>query len=297
MIWELHIPWYSTYLHPYETASWGEQYLVWLGYNTKTNQRWGTQNWWIKIDLIKVDYNSKETKDSRCAWLLATNTWEYETCISQRNGDNIMASLVTSITLWDQWSHSDALYNPRAFVRDSNNKRLYLPALLTKATIQQTCSITYDADWKEIGRNCYDNPKITNDFVWVKIFNFTKTSITQYFSKNFGSELSLRAGQFYEELYSIYNARAWYVWNVWYFYNSKFAWYFNTINWNTKLVSFDKEIGLDRADKCSKPPVCTDWTCVQRRGYDKEANSCSLMPASASLWFDSKFACVDVCSE
>ena len=54
VLWELKIPWYSTYLHPYD-----ENHLIWLGYDTKENKYWWIQNNWIKLDLYQINYDKK----------------------------------------------------------------------------------------------------------------------------------------------------------------------------------------------------------------------------------------------
>lgn len=94
ILWELKIPWYSTYLHPYD-----DNHLIWLGYDTGT-WAWGwTVNNWLKVDLYDItDINNPKQQ--------------------------------YSLTLWNQWSTSDALNNPRLFVWDSKNKNLFLPATL-----------------------------------------------------------------------------------------------------------------------------------------------------------------------
>jgi len=53
VMWELKIPGYSTYLHPYD-----ENHIIGLGYNTTTNQWGGTINDGLKIDLYEIDYET-----------------------------------------------------------------------------------------------------------------------------------------------------------------------------------------------------------------------------------------------
>lgn len=92
--WELKIPWYSTYLHPYDDNT-----LIWLWYDTMDNKWWGTINAWLKIDL----YDVSDIKNP---------TQKY------------------SLTLWWQWSYSEVLNNPRVFSWDSTNKMLHIPATI-----------------------------------------------------------------------------------------------------------------------------------------------------------------------
>jgi uncharacterized secreted protein with C-terminal beta-propeller domain len=94
ILWELKIPGYSTYLHPYNS-----DYLIGLGYDTKTNQWWGTQNNGVKVDLYNIsDFaNPKQTYTLTLGWA---------------------------------GSSSEALSNPRLFTWQSSKKLLFLPATL-----------------------------------------------------------------------------------------------------------------------------------------------------------------------
>lgn len=115
VIWELKIPWYSTYLHPYD-----ENHLIGLWYATKINQ-WGwTQNGWIKVDLYEVNYNKKcgdsnLTIDEQKLCSDWTYTW-------------VLVKQLHTLTIWDVWSYSEALNNPRMFVWNDAKKLLFLPA-------------------------------------------------------------------------------------------------------------------------------------------------------------------------
>lgn len=91
---ELKIPGYSTYLHPYDASR-----LIGVGYDTKTNQWWGTQNAGIKVDL----YNVADVKNPKQE---------------------------ATITLGDVGSSSEVLSNPRAFVYYKEKKLLLMPATL-----------------------------------------------------------------------------------------------------------------------------------------------------------------------
>jgi uncharacterized secreted protein with C-terminal beta-propeller domain len=91
IIWELEIPWYSTYLHPYWTF-WNKQYLIGL---------W-KENSAVKIDLYEIDYWEK-------------TLWRH-----------IWVKQKYSKKLWI-FSWTPALKNPRTFVWDSDKKNLYLP--------------------------------------------------------------------------------------------------------------------------------------------------------------------------
>ena len=93
---ELKIPGYSTYLHPYD-----ENHLIGLGFDTTTNKWWGTVNNGLKIDLYDVsDFKNPKQK--------------------------------YSYILWEYWSYSEALTNPRMFMWKSSDNKLFLPATLYK---------------------------------------------------------------------------------------------------------------------------------------------------------------------
>ncbi len=96
ILWELKIPWYSTYLHPYD-----ENHLIGLWYDTKENKWWGTVNNGLKIDLYDVSD-------------LTNPTQKY------------------TKTFWEYRSSSEALRNPRMFMWNKNNNKLLIPATLYK---------------------------------------------------------------------------------------------------------------------------------------------------------------------
>jgi inhibitor of cysteine peptidase len=94
IVWELKIPGYSTYLHPYD-----ETHLIWLGYNTQDSWHWWVMNWWLKVDLYDIaDINNPKQQ--------------------------------YSLTLWDQGSSSDVLQNPKLFVWNAAEKTLLMPVTL-----------------------------------------------------------------------------------------------------------------------------------------------------------------------
>ncbi|EKE28082.1 MAG: hypothetical protein ACD_3C00104G0002 [uncultured bacterium (gcode 4)] len=96
VLWELKIPGYSTYLHPYDGT-----HLIWIGYDTQLNQ-WGwTQNKWLKVDLYDIsDFNNPKQQHTA--------------------------------SFWDQGSYSDVLSNPRLFVWNAKEHILFMPATLFK---------------------------------------------------------------------------------------------------------------------------------------------------------------------
>jgi hypothetical protein len=115
ILWELKIPGYSTYLHPYD-----ENHLIGLWYDTKTNKYGGTQNSWIKVDLYEVNYDKKcgdtnLTADEKKWCDAGTYKW-------------IIVKQQHTLTIWNVWSYSEALNNPRMFVWNDAKKLLFLPA-------------------------------------------------------------------------------------------------------------------------------------------------------------------------
>lgn len=107
---ELVMPWYSTYLHPYD-----ENHLIGLGYDTKPSQWWGVVNGGIKVDLYDVSDISKPKQK-----------------FSQVYGG--------------VWSSSDALWNPRSLVWDAYKHILLIPAQLMDQN-QTTYQYNYAWQW------------------------------------------------------------------------------------------------------------------------------------------------------
>mgnify|MGYP001942307953 CR=1 FL=1 len=107
IIGELKMPWYSTYLHPYD-----ENHLIGIGYDTKENKWGGVQNNGIKIDLYEIDYDKKPTSKD--------NTWDIY--VAQKH----------SLVLWEYGSYSEALSNPRMFMWKAEDNTLLLPMTLKK---------------------------------------------------------------------------------------------------------------------------------------------------------------------
>jgi len=141
VLWELKIPGFSTYLHPYD-----ENHLIWLWYDTQINEWWGTTTAWVKADLYKINY------DKKCGDSNLTATQE-EKCESGDYKGIIVEQLYTE-TLWGKWSYSEALSNPRMFVWNQNRNTLLLPVTLyekdddwrTKDFYEGLVSIKIDAD-------------------------------------------------------------------------------------------------------------------------------------------------------
>jgi len=117
VLWELKIPGFSTYLHPYD-----ENHLIGLGYDTQINQWWGTQTAGVKVDLYKINY------DKKC-WDNDLTATQEEKC---KSGDYkwIIVEQKYTKTLWGKWSYSEALNNPRMFVWNKDRNILLLPVSL-----------------------------------------------------------------------------------------------------------------------------------------------------------------------
>ncbi len=153
IIWELKIPGYSTYLHPYSDAKNGVQYLIWLGYSTTDNGYGGLKQDNTKVDLYKIDYKDHETAETKCSSLITKNVDPeltdsctkandskkcneeqrlYEDCLTKVNPENIAVSVIASYEFtWDT-SYTPALENPRVFVWRSNKQELVLPMVIAK---------------------------------------------------------------------------------------------------------------------------------------------------------------------
>ncbi len=138
---ELKIPWFSTYLHPYD-----ETHIIWLGYDTEINKWWGTSRKWLKVDLYKMHF------DKKCGDEWLTQQQE-EKCESWDHKWIIVEQKYTQ-TFGGQGSYSEVLNNPRSFVWNDQKKTLLLPATLQERweDFQNTdffnglLSISIDAD-------------------------------------------------------------------------------------------------------------------------------------------------------
>ena len=208
ILWELKIPWYSTYLHPLKTDG-TKQYILWLWYSTADNWWWWVVNSWVKLSLFEIDYGKKDANDQ------------------------ISIKEIDAITQWGKSSTSEALNNPRLFVMDKNYN-VTLPLNLTEwKTEWQNCSISYDASGKEISKNCTPVTKQANRFIGLKTFNVTpENGIKETFAKNYVSESTSSS-----RLLS--NLRVGYVWDALYAFNPLFC-DFMFPNNTSKLVHFNK---------------------------------------------------------
>lgn len=78
---------------------------------------------------------------------------------------------MASVSLGEQGSRTEAQYNSRAFVWDNTRKQVSLPMVLAKQEQTQSCTINYDKDGKEIGKQCYPNYIQSTTFAGVKVFS------------------------------------------------------------------------------------------------------------------------------
>ncbi len=117
VLWELKMPGYSTYLHPYDN-----NHIIWLWYDTFENEWWWTQNWGLKLDLYEINYNKKcgdsdltKEEKEKC------DKWDYKWIIAKQKYSKVFG--------W-KWSSSEATYNPRMFMWNSWKQKLFLPVTL-----------------------------------------------------------------------------------------------------------------------------------------------------------------------
>lgn len=119
ILWELKMPGYSTYLHPYD-----DNHLIGIWYDTIENQWWWVNNAWVKVDLYEINYDRKcgdsnltTEEKAKC------DSWDYKWIIVKQKYTK---------SFGDMWSYSEALHNPRMFMWNSNENKLFLPVTLYK---------------------------------------------------------------------------------------------------------------------------------------------------------------------
>jgi inhibitor of cysteine peptidase len=216
ILWELKIPWYSTYLHPWWTKTDGVQHLIGLGYDTVESPRWwwGIVNGGIKVDLYTIDYNQVDAQ------------W------------NISVKQTATQTYGDMESNTEATYNPRVFVRDTTKKQLILPLSLTKSQITQQCTLQYDMQGNELPdlKQCYPNVVTDTTFAGMKVISMHPTTgIRETYSADyrdrflkdevyFGTtDVNAPAPKVYPRQYSGYMPRVGYAGDLYFSINQLFA--------------------------------------------------------------------------
>jgi uncharacterized secreted protein with C-terminal beta-propeller domain len=205
IIGELKIPGYSTYLHPWAPEVNGVQRLVGLGYDTATNQRWWTQNAWIKLDLYKIDYTKKDAEG------------------------NIAVTQEQTATFGGKWSETEALQNPRLFVWNPTTKQVVMPMVLQDSSAGKQCTTTYDNDWKVTGEECRDNEIYKTIFAWMKAIEILPSGIKEMASYDYTDRLKadkqtydVYQGQIRPRQLSNLQFRAWYLGDALYTINNLF---------------------------------------------------------------------------
>ncbi len=147
IIWELEIPGYSSYLHPYGKV-WNKDYLIWIW---KENSN-------VKVDLYEIDYEKQ-------------SIWN-QIDIKQKYSYKF------------EWGpmETPALDNPRAFVWDNIDKILYLPiSILNTNQLQVDCGsqiqpenwcfLTYDSNERiNKYRKWITGP---SSFLWLKALSIS----------------------------------------------------------------------------------------------------------------------------
>jgi len=172
IVWELKIPWYSLYLHPYKKV-WSKQYLIWI-WQQAEEVYWNRslpKN--IKIDLYEVDY--------------ASQSWDYIK-VSQK----YRKVFWNEEQVWNGWSYTPVFDNPRSFVSyktENNTMDIVLPVYLAEDAKQENCYINYIwQDWKKIenSKRCNTNSIKQPYFIWIKWLNIDENKwITEIISKNY----------------------------------------------------------------------------------------------------------------
>ena len=175
VLWELKIPGYSTYLHPYD-----ENHLIGLWYDTKENKWWGTINNGIKIDLYEINYDKKcwdsnltVTEQEKC------DSWDYKW---------ILVKQKYSKTFWENGSTSEALSNPRMFMWKAEDNKLFLPVTLFKNDSIDTYRHIDFFQWlvvMSIDKNAWikEDFRLTHiDYSWID--DERKKECSKYIAKN-----------------------------------------------------------------------------------------------------------------
>jgi len=166
IIWELHIPWYSSYLHPYWKVG-NKEYLIWIWQENRN----------VKVDLYEIDYDE--------VWL-----WD-QISVKQK---------YKYIFNWNS-STSPAELNPRTFVWDTNDKLLYLPIKIETNSSYSNYEVwceefepwCYLKNWMYVKRE-YKN----KNFAWLKTLEIKIDSpIREIDSYNAGSSNIMDARVWY----------------------------------------------------------------------------------------------------
>lgn len=251
IIGELKIPGYSTYLHPHSTKDW-KQYLLWLGYNVATNQRWATVNEWLQLALYEVNYNAKETLESRCDSIKSFEH-EYKKCIESVDTSRIQVRVIDQETIATKWSQSEALHNPKMFVMNTK-KDVILP--ITEQIEQQIGEYCYDT-YTQSGtesikiKRCDPQYDYKAGFIGLKSFATDTVSGIQvnktydYSSLFEKTTPKTERNQWSLNVWDLWNKwmRAWYIGQALYMVNSDFAHFIDpSTNTTGTYIMIDKKL-------------------------------------------------------
>ena len=178
------------------------------------NQRWGVVTNGLKVDLYEIDYNDVSDYDMVAVSQLYTETYG------------------------EGQSYSEALENPRMFVRDPARNLLVLPMVLQDEEAGQTCSVEFNASGEEIYRNCYETTRQKTTFAGMKWITVSVADgIEEEFSYDYQDRLRNNNSKFMEgddemreEMQDIYpwqfrqlQFRVGYLWDAMYAINNSFA--------------------------------------------------------------------------
>ncbi len=151
ILWELKIPWFSEYLHPYGPLEWWIQYLIGLGYDAE-EEFW--RRTWLKLDLYMVDYNRRNSAG--------------DVYVSQ-----IDSHIRQSERFW-----SPVLDNPRNFIWDKTNETLILPVYYYPTSV----SDEWQFQWIKvlsISPKTWIKERMSKNFIdyWYKLWSFNSMSV------------------------------------------------------------------------------------------------------------------------
>jgi len=307
IIWELKIPWYSLYLHPYKKVGL-IQYLIWIWQEAEeVHWDWSLPKN-IKIDLYEIDYSSKSGDYIKVIQKYTKVIW---------NEENV----------WNGWSYTPVFDNPRSFVSYKNenwNMNIILPVYLTEDIKEERCNINYI--WEngkkiENGKTCipYNNDIKKPYFIWIKMLNVDENNgINEIMSKNYFDlykDANIKL-DYYNYIYQNEDHRTSYykLWDdiITFEINNNFLNIFNK-DWE-KTIFFDQRFDIK---KDAKKDAKKDWTnqecyykkpaewaitckmyCWQRWVLQDDWKSCIQIQVNAACscpWFDTQNQCEKEC--
>ncbi len=277
ILWELKIPWFSTYLHPYQPLADNKQLLLWLWYDTDLNERWWTVQEGIKLDLYEVDYTNKDIQciTEPCPWVtvkqLRTKTWG------------------------ERWSSSEATHNPRMFVRNESDKTLLLPLhLMWVESNQQRCESERDVEGNIIREECWNDERSTTNFLWYKAISVYPDSWIEEVKSFDYKELFQQDKDIYNNGW--YNTRLlWqrvgYIWDTVYNLNGAF-WHFSTLshdNQKEAYIPFSDQIKFIKEEPHVSYSADEAWTslCLNNAWWKLFINNdCRYCAAQEDVFWD-----------